>query len=490
MAETPAAPNAPVHHLVQGRIEKLNRLRQQGIDPYPRRFDNITSSRDIKEKFQSIAQEQESSETVRAAGRLMSVRDMGKASFAHIQDSQGQLQLRLQLDVLGEPYQIFKKDLDIGDWIGVSGTVFRTKTNELTLRVKELTLLSKSLRPLPEKWHGLKDEELRARQRYLDTTMNLAAREAFVKRSAVVSALRRVLDGRGFLEVETPMLGIMAGGAAAKPFLTHHNALDLKLQMRIAHELPLKRLLVGGFDRVYEIGRAFRNEGIDRFHNPEFTLLEAYQAYTDYEGMMELCEEMISAAAQAVGNQDLFKRPFRRASLEDLWKEHTGLNLADYPEAKGLRAAAEKLHVPLEKGTPEKKVFDKIFDAKICPALTEPTFVTDYPLYLSPLAKKKLGRPDLVERFELFVQGQEVANAYSELNDPIDQRERFGQQMIDKASGDEEAQELDEDFVRALEHGMPPAGGIGIGVDRLAMMLSGVTTVRDVILFPLLRPES
>jgi lysyl-tRNA synthetase class 2 len=394
---------------------------------------------------------------------------------------------------------LFQKDSDIGDFIGVEGTMFRTKTQELTLRVTDLTLLSKALRPLPEKWHGLKDVETRYRQRELDLVSNPAIQELFTKRSQLIRSLRQTLFEKGFLEVETPLLQAQAGGAAARPFETFHNALQTKMFLRIAPELYLKRLLVGGMDRVFEIGRVFRNEGIDTRHNPEFTILEAYQAYADYNDMMSLCEKLITDAAQATqGSLSLLvhdkpvslEPPFKRVIMTELFIQHAGLDVVAAWKQGKLRQVAASLHVTVDDRTPDHKVFDRLFDTKVKPHLWQPTFVTDYPVEISPLAKKHRSQPGLVERFELYIAGDELANAYSELNDPVDQRVRLEKQLALKKTGDEEVEIADEAFLTALEQGMPPAGGLGIGVDRLAMLLLGQTSIREVILFPLLKPET
>ena len=511
----PSTPS-PLDSLVAERRKKLNALLQNGVNPYPYRFSRSHTVKDLLEAFEKIAEGQEPSECVRIAGRLMTLRDMGKASFAHVADGRRRVQIYVKKDVVGEKaYQVFQKELDLGDFVGLEGTMFRTKTNELTLRVAHFTLLAKSLRPLPEKWHGLKDVEIRYRQRELDLLSNPAVADLFAKRSRLIQSLRQTLHQQGFLEVETPLLQAQAGGAAARPFETFHNALQMPLFLRIAPELYLKRLLVGGLDRVFEIGRVFRNEGIDTKHNPEFTILEAYHAYADCQDMMSLCEGLITEAAQACsgglsllvhdkpglhttgdparrtsGGPVSLQPPFARATLSDLFLKYTGHDVVGAWAQKKLREVAEKLHASFDARTPDHKVFDRLFDAHVKPHLWEPTFVMDYPIEISPLAKKHRSQPGLVERFELFIAGDEIANAYSELNDPVDQRERMEKQLALKKSGDEEAELADESFVTALEHGMPPAGGLGIGVDRLAMLLLGQASIRAVILFPLLKPET
>ncbi len=491
--------SAPLETLIGQRREKLERLNAGGIQTYPYSFKRSHRVAALLEQFKGDLPEHGSDEVVSAAGRIMTIRDMGKSCFAHVADGVDRLQIYVRKDVVGEePYKLFQKDMDIGDFVGVEGTMFHTKTGELSLRVKSLTLLAKSLRPLPEKFHGLKDVETRYRQREMDLVSNPDIQKLFVQRSQLIRSLRDTLHREGFLEVETPLLQSQAGGAAARPFETFHNALGRKLFLRIALELHLKRLLVGGIDRVFEIGRVFRNEGVDTMHNPEFTLLEAYQAYADYNDMMDLTEKLISDAAQACrGSETLtlrdkplsLKTPFARKTMTELFIQHTGQDIVSAWKENRLREVARELHIPAEESIPEHKVFDRIFDAKVKNHLWEPTFVLDYPIEISPLAKKHRTHPGLVERFELFIAGDEVANAYSELNDPLDQRERMSRQATLKQKGDQEAEVADEEFLVALEHGMPPAGGLGIGVDRLVMLLLGQTSIREVILFPLLKPE-
>jgi lysyl-tRNA synthetase class 2 len=446
--------------------------------------------------------------TVSIAGRIMSIRRMGKASFCHIQDSQGRIQVYLRRDDIGTSYDAFKL-MDIGDIIGVQGFVFRTKMGEVSVHGSELVLLSKSLRPLPiakEKVdeHGNKtiydpfsDKELRYRQRYLDLAVNQDVRQVFIKRSKMMSSIRKFLDERGYLEVETPVLQPIYGGASARPFMTHHNALDMKLYMRIADELYLKRLIVGGYDGVYEISKDFRNEGMDKTHNPEFTMMELYVAYHDYRWMMNLVEELVSSIAMALngvsvaklGNHEInFTPPWKRITMFDAIKEHTGKDLRGKNEEE-LRVIAKELHIEVGPNIGAGGIIDEIFGERVEPHLIQPTFITDYPLEMSPLAKKHRSEPGLVERFEAIVNGKELCNAFSELNDPIDQRARFEEQMKLRARGDEEAQVLDEDFLRALEYGMPPTTGLGIGIDRLTMLLTNQDSIRDVIFFPQMKPE-
>lgn len=490
----------PLDQLIAQRREKLKRLLDKGVNPYPYHFNRTHTLKALLDTFQKLERSPESTEQVSTAGRLMTWRDMGKTSFAHLADGPLRLQIYVKKDLVGEePYRIFQKELDLGDFLGVEGTMFRTQTHELTLRVSQFTLLAKSLRPLPEKWHGLKDVETRYRQREMDLVSNPSIQQLFVQRSQMIQTLRQTLFEEGFLEVETPLLQAQAGGAAARPFETFHHALQSKLFMRIAPELYLKRLLVGGMDRVFEIGRVFRNEGIDTKHNPEFTILEAYQAYGDYQDMMVLCEKLIAQAARACTGTDALsihdkslslKPPFARVSMKELFLKHTGQDvLAAWREGR-LREVARNLRLSVDEKSPDHKVFDHLFDTKVKPHLWEPTFVIDYPIEISPLAKKHRSDPHVVERFELFIACDEVANAYSELNDPPDQRQRMEKQMALKKTGDEEAELADEAFLMALEHGMPPAGGLGIGVDRLAMVLMGQTSIREVILFPLLKPET
>jgi len=498
--EASAPPTAPLETLITQRREKLKTLAQKGINPYPYHFDRTHAIAALSKDFSGPLPEHGSDQTIRTAGRVMTVRDMGKSCFANIADGPHRIQIYVKKDVVGEgPYQIFQKDTDIGDFIGVEGQMFRTKTNELSVRVTSFTMLAKSLRPLPEKWHGLKDVETRYRQRELDLISNPDIQSLFRRRSQLLQSIRQTLVSDGFLEVETPLLQAQAGGAAARPFETFHNALQSKLYLRIALELHLKRLLVGGLDRVFEIGRVFRNEGVDTMHNPEFTLLEAYQAYADYNDMMTLTEKIISEAAAACNGSDQLtlhnkplslKKPFARITMTELFQKYAGMDVIQAWQSGRLREVAKTFNISFEDKTPDHKIFDRIFDLKVKPHLWEPTFVLDYPVEISPLAKKHRSKPGLVERFELFIAGDEVANAYSELNDPVDQRERMTRQAALKQKGDDEAETVDEAFLTALEHGMPPAGGLGIGIDRLVMLILGQTSIREVILFPLLKPET
>jgi lysyl-tRNA synthetase class 2 len=476
------------------RLEKLQMLREKGLEPFPRHFSRSHLSRDV---LADAGQLISSRQTVRVAGRLMSRRGHGKTCFGHIMDGSGRIQIYLRQDDLGEEaFETFGL-FDIGDIIGLWGPVFQTKTGETTIRVQGFELLAKSLRDLPEKWHGLKDKELRYRRRYVDLIVNDDVRNTFLLRTKIVTAVRRFLDGRDFLEVETPVLQPIYGGALANPFVTHHKALGLKLYLRIADELYLKRLIVGGFDRVYELSKDFRNEGIDRSHNPEFTMLELYQAYADYEDMMKLTEEMFAQVAeQTVGTLQIhygdvdvdLSPPWRRIPFFEALTQRIGSDISQWSEDR-LRALMEQhdLEVPPEEG--RGRMWESLFDALVVPELIGPTFVIDYPVELSPLAKRHRTAPGLVERFELYISARELVNAFSELNDPIDQRRRFQQQMERARAGNEASQVLDEDFLLALEYGMPPTGGLGMGVDRLVMLLADASSIRDVIFFPHLRAE-
>ena len=492
-----------LNELMRIRLEKLRRLREMGVNPYPYAFKRTHRSREVLDNFDQLE-----GKRVAVAGRIMSKRLHGKAGFAHIADAHGRIQIYVRLDEVGEQkYELFKL-MDIGDFVGVRGEVFRTRTGEITVKVQELELLSKNLRPLPvvkervvdgkrEVYDPFSDVELRYRQRYVDLIVNPHVREVFIKRSKIISAMRRYLDDRGYLEVETPILQPIYGGASARPFITHHNALDIDLYLRIADELYLKRLIVGGFEAVYEISKDFRNEGIDRFHNPEFTMMELYVAYEDYTFMMDLVEEMIGTIAQDVlgtlqieyqGQTINLEPPWPRKPMFEALEEATGYNL--YGKSEGeLREVAGKLGIEVEAAWDKGKILDEIFKEKVEPNLIQPVFITDYPIELSPLAKRHRNDPNLVERFEPFVAGHEIGNAFSELNDPLDQRERFERQMELRARGDDEAQVLDEDYLRALEYGMPPTAGLGIGIDRLVMLLTNQPSIRDVLLFPQMRPE-
>ena len=476
------------------RRAKLADLATRGVQPYAYRYDVTHRSARIRDEHEAL---EASGQTVRVAGRLMTKRGHGKATFAHVKDRDGLLQAYLREDALGPEAYALALELDLGDWVGIEGTVFRTRTGEITVKADRITLLAKSMRPLPEKWHGLTDVEIRYRQRYTDLIVNDDVRAVFRARSALVKALREFLDAREYLEVETPVLQALYGGAAARPFATHHNALDMKLYLRIADELYLKRLIVGGLDRVYEISKDFRNEGIDRNHNPEFTMLEFYQAYADYEDMMDLTQDLIVHAVRSLhggtsvprgeGTID-FAPPWHRLPYKQAAAESLGV--ASLPETEAdLRALAARAGVGIDPSFGWGRILDEIVSERVQPSLVAPTFLMDHPRDISPLAKAKRGDPSVVERFELIVDGMEVANSFSEQNDPDEQRRAFESQMDQRARGDEEAQLLDEDYLRALEMGMPPTGGVGIGVDRLTMLLTNQRSIRDVIFFPHMRAE-
>ncbi len=480
--------------LLQIRRDKLTALVRAGKDPFAViTFDQSHHSSDIVANYDALE-----GKTVSIAGRMMSKRIMGKASFAHVLDAAGDIQIYVRRDDVGEEAYADFKAYDIGDIIGVKGFVFKTRTGEVSVHAQEVTLLSKSLRPLPEKFHGLKDPELRYRQRFVDLFMNAGVRETFKKRSAIIAEIRRYLDSEGFMEVETPVLNTVASGASARPFVTHHNTLDIDMYMRIATELHLKMCIVGGLERVYEIGRLFRNEGMDATHNPEFTTIEVYQAYTDLRGMMALCEQIFSRCSELVngtakityqGQEVDLTPPFRRLTMNDAVKEYTGKDIYGCESDEKARAIAKELGVELKDPESGKgKVLVELFDAFVESKLIQPTFITDYPIENSPLTKLKSGSKDIVDRFELFVCGHEYANAYTELNDPIDQRSRFVQQAKERQKGDDEAMQIDEDFMLAMEYGMPPTGGIGIGIDRLCMLLTDAPTIRDILLFPTMKP--
>ena len=489
-----------LNELIRVRLDKLKALRETGIHPYPYRYDVTRHSAEVLGKHADLAVgEHREDEKVSLAGRLMTVRMHGKSVFAHLQDASGRLQVYVKLDVVGEAaYEIFKL-LEPGDLIGVKGSPFKTRTGEVTLHVDSFEVLCKALHPLPEKWHGLTDVEARYRHRYVDLIVNADVKRTFEVRSRVMSAVRRALDAQGFLEVETPMMHPIPGGAAAKPFVTHHNALDMDLFLRVAPELYLKRLLVGGFERVYEINRSFRNEGISVKHNPEFTMLEAYQAYGDHEDMMALTEQVISESCAAAGAPLKIKfgdaeidltPPYRRLSLFAALRELGGVDYDTVTvEELKRRLAGTAIKLKHEDSLSKAELAYLLFGELVEAKLQQPTFITDFPVEVSPLAKAKRDDPRLTERFELFIQGRELANGFSELNDPVDQRRRFERQVDLRKAGDEEGMFLDEDYILALSYGMPPAGGVGIGMDRLLMLLTGSLSIRDVILFPLMRPR-
>ena len=483
-----------LNQLLQVRYDKLHELQENGKDPFViTKYDVTSHSTDIIDNFETMEGKQ-----VSIAGRMMFKRVMGKASFCNIQDLKGRIQVYVARDNIGEEiYKDFKKS-DIGDIWGVKGYAFRTKTGEISIHAEEMTLLSKSLQILPEKFHGLTDTDTRYRQRYVDLIMNPESKETFIKRSQILKEIRNFLDGRGFMEVETPMLVSNAGGAAARPFETHYNALNEDVKLRISLELYLKRLIVGGLERVYEIGRVFRNEGVDTRHNPEFTLMELYQAYTDYEGMMELTESMFRYLAEKVCGSAMISyngtvidmaKPFERISMIDAVKKYAGVDFSEVKTDEEAKALADKHHVEYEERHKKGDILNLFFDEFCEEKMIQPTFVTDHPIEISPLTKKNPEDPNYVERFELYVYGREMCNAYSELNDPIDQRERFAAQEEAFAAGDEEANHTDEDFLNALEIGMPPTGGIGYGIDRLVMLLTDAQAIRDVLLFPTMKSQ-
>ena len=483
-----------LHEQKRIRLQKMIELQQNGEDPFEIvKYDVTKQSSDIHNDFDLL----ENTE-VSVAGRIMTRRIMGQASFCHILDCKGRVQIYIRKEDMGEAaYDKFKR-LDIGDIVGIRGTVFRTQAGEASIKANEVTLLAKSLNVLPEKFHGLKDVEARYRQRYVDLIVNSEVRETFIIRTKVIKSIRKFLDEREFMEVETPVLETISGGAAARPFITHHNALDIEMFLRIAHELPLKKLIVGGFERVYQLAKVFRNEGIDSSHNPEFTMLELYQAYIDYHGIMELTEDLFRAVALETTDKlqfdfmghiiDLSKR-FERISMVDAVKKYAGVDFSEVKTLDEARALAKKVNVHYDKKDEKGNILNNIFEEYAEKKLVQPTFLIDHPIEISPLTKKKPGNPDYVERFEVFIAGKEFANAYSELNDPVDQRKRFEHQEKLRAGGNEEANRIDEEFLDAMEYGMPPTGGLGVGVERFIMLLTGANSIRDVILFPTMRPE-
>ncbi|WP_461207628.1 lysine--tRNA ligase [Clostridium sp. DL1XJH146] len=483
--------------LVKERRQKLSKLQEEGRDPFDvYKVERTHTSDEIKNNYDELEGKE-----VKIAGRMMSKRVHGKAGFSDVHDRYGKMQLYIKIDNVGEEKLKEYKTFDIGDFVAITGTVFKTRTGEVTLQIMDFELLTKSLKPLPEKFHGLKDPDLRYRQRYVDLIVNNDVRDTFIKRTNIIKAMREYLDNKGFLEVETPILSPIAGGAAAKPFNTHHNALDIDMYLRIATELYLKRLIVGGFEKVYEIGKNFRNEGIDVRHNPEFTAIELYEAYSDYNDMMDLTEDMVAYICEKVlGTTKVmyeeteieFKPPWKRISMTDAVKEYSGIDFAELTSDEEARALAKEKEIVMKKELKDCSkgdILNAFFEEFVEDKLIQPTFITDYPVEISPLTKKKRGNPELTERFEGFIYGRELCNAYSELNDPIVQKDRFIQQLKERELGDDEAYMMDEDFINALEIGMPPTGGLGIGVDRLVMFLTDSSFIRDVLLFPTMKPS-
>ncbi|GAA4869740.1 lysine--tRNA ligase [Paenibacillus vulneris] len=487
-----------INELLQIRRNKLDELRSLGIDPFGQKFNLTHHAADLLKAYDEVSKEDLEAQEIEVsiAGRIMQKRGMGKASFAHIQDITGKIQIYVREDAVGTvKYKAFDM-LDIGDIVGVKGSMFKTKTGELSVKALEVEVLSKSLLPLPEKYHGLKDVELRYRQRYVDLIMNQEVQQTFITRSKIIQSMRRYLDSRGYLEVETPTLHAIAGGASARPFITHHNALDMQLYMRIAIELHLKRLIVGGMEKVYEIGRVYRNEGISTRHNPEFTMIELYEAYADYQDIMKLTENMIAHIAQEVlgttkiqyqGHEVDLAPQWRRVSMVDAIKEVVGVDFSKHMTDEEAHQLAKEHKVPVEPMMTFGHIVNQFFETFVEETLIQPTFVYGHPVAISPLAKKNEQDPRFTDRFELFIVAREHANAFTELNDPIDQRERFEAQLLEREQGNDEAHEMDDDFIRALEYGMPPTGGLGIGIDRLVMLLTNAPSIRDVLLFPLMR---
>ena len=494
-----AAMTQSENELFQVRLEKLERIRQRGIEPYPHNYERTHTSAQAEELFaQAEAEQPENArtESVSVAGRIVAFRGMGRASFADLLDGDGHVQVMFRRNSLPDTYEMLG-DLDIGDWLGVKGPIFRTRTGQMTVEAQEFTLLCKSLRSLPEKWHGLQDVEIRFRQRYLDLIANPEARRVAVMRSRIVSAIRRFMDGRGFIEVETPTLVPVAAGGMAHPFITHHNMLGRDLYLRIATELHLKRLIVGGLERVYEIGKIFRNEGLDLTHNPEFTSMESYEAFADYNNVMEMVEQMVYGVAQEVlgtavvefdGERIDFTPPWPRLSLREQIEHHSGIDFLEHPDIESMKSVMAEIGIDVSHQMSWPGLMDKLISSRVEDTLRHPCFLVDYPVGMSPLAKKKADSPLLVERFEGFVAGMEICNAFTELNDPVDQRQRFEEQEdLRTQFAGEETDRLDEDFLVAIEHGLPPTGGLGIGIDRLTMLFSGHKTIREVVLFPQMR---
>jgi lysyl-tRNA synthetase class 2 len=482
-----------INDLWRIRLEKLELLRHAGIEPYADRYMRTHKALDILERFEELEGQEAS-----VAGRIMSKRDQGKVIFIHVQDFSGRIQIYIRMDELGQTLFDLITKFDVGDIIGIEGKIFRTKRGEISIHAHNVKMLSKAMRPLPEKFHGLTNVETRYRQRYLDLVMNPDVRHVFVTRSKIIRFIREFLEEREFLEVETPTLHTIAGGAAARPFVTHHNALDIDLFLRIALELPLKRLIVGGFEKVFEIGRTFRNEGISIKHNPEFTMMELYQAYANFEDIMELTEELIANVVQRVhgtleityqGQTIQFKTPWHRLPMLDGILKYSGVDFRSIVTDEQARHVAKEKGLHVDEDASRGKIINEFFEEFVEPNLIQPTFITGHPVEISPLAKRNVEQPEYTDRFEAFIFGRELANAFSELNDPIDQRQRFEAQTAERAKGDDEAHMMDEDFVQALEYGLPPTGGLGIGIDRLVMLLTDSASIRDVILFPTMRPR-
>ena len=483
-----------INEQMQNRIDKMHKLEERGIRPFGHRFDWTHHTKEI---YENVEQMEADGIVVKAAGRVMAIRGHGKTSFLDLQDSTGKIQLYIRKDVLGEDGYSLIKLMDIGDIVGVTGTVFKTHMGEPSIRVEGLEFLSKALKPLPEKWHGLTNVDLRYRQRYLDLIVNPDVRDVFIKRTQIIKSIREILDNEGYLEVETPVLNTISGGATARPFITYHNALDIQLYLRIATELNLKRLIVGGLERVYEIGRIFRNEGIDIKHNPEFTSIELYQAYGDMDTMMDIAEKIVTETAQKVlGTQQIvyegkkinLASPWPRITMIDAVKQYSGIDFNGVTDLAVARKMADEAHVEYEESWGIGKIIDAFFDQFVEDKLIQPVFIYKYPKEISPLAKSSVEDPEITDRFEGFIYGRELCNGFTELNDPIDQRERFVKQMEERAAGNEEAGMMDEDFINALMHGLPPTGGLGIGIDRLVMFLTGAVSIRDVLLFPTMKP--
>ncbi|MGM0603997.1 MAG: lysine--tRNA ligase [Bacillota bacterium] len=483
-----------MNELMKQRREKLSKLREEKDRAFAEKYEYTHKAEEVEDSFDELEEKE-----VKLAGRLMAIRTHGKASFADLMDMTGKIQLYIKQNIVGEDRYEFFQDLDLGDLIGVTGTVFKTRRGEVSVKITSFELLTKSLRPLPEKFHGLKDKDLRYRQRYLDLIVNPEVKETFIIRSRIVREMRNFLEEKGFLEVETPMMHPIAGGATARPFITHHNTLDMDLYLRIAPELYLKKLIVGGFEKVFEINRCFRNEGMSYKHNPEFTTMELYQAQADYNDMMELTEGLVYYLAEKVLGKSVveyeeteidFTPPWRRITMVDAVKEYSGIDFSEFDTAEEAYKKAEEIDLELEPGLSYGEVLNAVFEEKVEDQLIQPTFVMDYPIEVSPLAKKHEEDSRFTYRFEAFIYGREIANAFSELNDPEEQKKRFEAQVEMREAGDEEAQMMDYDFIRALEYGMPPTGGLGIGLDRLIMLFTDSSTIRDVILFPTMRPES